>query len=33
MHGAIIQWAIEPQGSLTYYVMRSLSALLRLAAA
>ena len=31
MHGAIIQWAIEPQGSLTYYVMQSLSALLRLA--
>ncbi len=33
MHGAIIQWAIEPEGSLTDYVMQRLSALLRLALA
>jgi AcrR family transcriptional regulator len=32
-HGAIIQWAIEPKGSLTDYVMKSLAAVLRLAAA
>ena len=31
-HGAIMQWAIEPRGSLTSYVMKSLNALLRLAA-
>jgi TetR/AcrR family macrolide resistance operon transcriptional repressor len=33
MHGAIIQWAIEPEGSLADHVMQSLSALLGLAAA
>jgi AcrR family transcriptional regulator len=31
-HGAIVQWAIEPKGSLTAYVMKSLTAVLRLAA-
>lgn len=30
-HGAIMQWAIEPQGALADYVMTSLSELLRLA--
>jgi len=30
-HGAIMQWAIEPRGSLTGYVMKSLTAVLRLA--
>ena len=30
-HGAIVQWAIEPRGSLTDYVMKSLTAVLRLA--
>jgi AcrR family transcriptional regulator len=31
-HGAIIQWAIEPSGRLTDYVMRSLATVLRFAA-
>jgi AcrR family transcriptional regulator len=31
-HGAIMQWAIEPKGSLANHVMKSLSAVLRLAA-
>jgi AcrR family transcriptional regulator len=31
-HGAIIQWAIEPKGSLPDYVMASLATVLRLAA-
>jgi AcrR family transcriptional regulator len=31
-HGAIMQWAIEPKGSLTDHVMKSLTAVLRLAA-
>ena len=31
-HGAIIQWAIEPHGRLSDYVMASLTAVLRLAA-
>lgn len=30
-HGAIMQWAIEPKGSLTVYVMEQLAAVLRLA--
>lgn len=33
LHGALIQWAIEPRGSLTDYVMRSLTAVLRIAIA
>jgi AcrR family transcriptional regulator len=33
LHGALIQWAIEPQGSLTDYVMRSLATVLQLAMA
>ena len=33
LHGALIQWAIEPKGALTDYVMESLGAVLRLAAA
>ncbi|MEN2793290.1 TetR/AcrR family transcriptional regulator [Sphingomonas oligophenolica] len=32
LHGAPIQWAIEPSGSLTDYVMQSLTTVLRLAA-
>jgi AcrR family transcriptional regulator len=32
LHGALIQWAIEPKGSLTDYVMKDLATLLRLAA-
>lgn len=30
-HGAIMQWAIEPKGSLTGHVMKSLTAVLKLA--
>jgi AcrR family transcriptional regulator len=33
LHGALIQWAIEPRGALTDYVMRSLATVLRLAMA
>lgn len=32
-HGAIMQWAIEPRGSLARHVMKSLTAVLKLAAA
>ena len=32
-HGAIIQWAIEPKGTLTEHVMASIAMVLRLAAA
>lgn len=32
LHGALMQWAIEPKGALTDYVMESLAAVLRLAA-
>jgi AcrR family transcriptional regulator len=30
LHGALIQWAIEPHGTLTDHVMRSLSTVLRM---
>jgi AcrR family transcriptional regulator len=33
LHGALIQWAIEPHGTLTDHVMRSLTTLLRMTTA
>jgi len=32
LHGVLMQWAIEPKGSLTDYVIQSVAAVLRLAA-